>query len=929
MSLSALLARAHAHIQAHRARQPDNLPQGQPVVLFFSLSNGAERAVVRHYRAATFEAAWQQAVRGSQRLGGRSKASWQWLRVDWVTEVQPATWQQLRALLGRTKRNYFRCGLALDARFDHAFLEQELNANAMLYGGSAVECAQLNEKNFLAYARRRFGPSLQCDFADDAPVWRFATAGVFVAQPGSDMALPGQGEPQVLPAPPLAQPWNAPRTLDCGRRQVAALDAKASLQLVRSASAFLARQVGKQGRFVYGHFPCFGRTIASYNALRHASSLYAMLEGWELTREPALMAAIERGLAYLAEELIAEKVLPDGTQAAFLVDTGEEIKLGGNAVCLLALSKYTELTGNQRYLPLLERLALGVLHMQDDTTGQFVHVLHAHDLSVKEAFRIIYYDGEAAFGLMRLYGITRDVRWLAAVEKAFAHFLQAGHWKAHDHWLSYCANELTRYRPEERYFRFGVQNIRDHLDFILQRETTFPTLLELAMAFEQMLRRIEAMPQMHHLLEGFDKAKFYRALHHRAHYLLNGCFWPEFAMFFAKPQSVAGSFFIRHHAFRVRIDDVEHYLSGYVAYWKMLTRDAAPATAQTAVREQALAAAEATRGVEPADLAPEWVRPFRGLLFKHAAPDAIAVSVIIPLYNRAQAVRDCLKRLRASLFDRERMEVIVIDDASSDGSFEAAKAFVDDFPNILVARRAQNSGGASLPRNHGLDLASGRWVLFVDSDDYITAHALSDAMALAEAHPGTDLVCMPYFRAHGSRRAISASAFHYPKSVAGLRFEQTMLCNSLNAVGKLMRRSVLEEHAIRFPQDIRMREDNWFTMKLYAVARQIAILGNEKPYYFIADQDEVSLSSTAAAPEDVQTIFLSVHAFVLAQPTLEPARAADLLAIYMNRYAPLLRKSARLQELALALRGSLASIAASAHLSAEAQAFVRALMRQS
>lgn len=570
MSLSSLLASAHPLVAGH-LEATKSLPDSHPArVLFFSLCDGKSRAWVCHAIGADLAEAWKSGVAQCQRLAQTRKLDVRWLRIDWVTAVAPASRAELDKSFRSTKRNYFRFGLAFDSRFKHAFLEQELNANAMLYPGSEVAHTQFNARNFPVYAARRFGNAFQADLSVDAPLWRFATEGLFLAADDTLAGLPGGGAPQWLTAPAAGSGWKTPATLDSGRRAIPELDADSVYALVKSSADFLAGQVKKNGQFIYGHFPCFGREIPTYNSLRHASSVYSMVEAWELTRDDALLAAIRRALAYLTGTLIRRYPQANGVTLAYNVDIGGEIKLGANAVSLLALVKYDELTGDTRHRALMEELALGIARMQDPDNGSFVHVLHAEDLTLKEAFRIVYYDGEAAFGLMRLYGLTGDPRWLAIVERAFDHFIGAKHWKHHDHWLSYCANELTLHKPEEKYFRFGVQNIAGYLNFIQTRETTFPTLLELCMAFHKMLERLDQLPGMRHVLEGLDIDRFYRALHHRAHYLLNGFFWPEFAMYFAKPATIAGSFFIRHHSFRVRIDDVEHYLSGYVAYWKML-----------------------------------------------------------------------------------------------------------------------------------------------------------------------------------------------------------------------------------------------------------------------------------------------------------------------------------------------------------------------
>lgn len=108
-----------------------------------------------------------------------------------------------------------------------------------------------------------------------------------------------------------------------------------------------------------------------------------------------------------------------------------------------------------------------------DPDGLTTHVLNYPNYDLKEKFRIIYYDGEAALALLRLYQINQDKRLLETVKLMFENFIHKRYEKYHDHWLSYCTNELTKICPEEKYFIFGLNNYLKHFIFIRNRKTTY------------------------------------------------------------------------------------------------------------------------------------------------------------------------------------------------------------------------------------------------------------------------------------------------------------------------------------------------------------------------------------------------------------------------------------------------------------------------
>lgn len=123
------------------------------------------------------------------------------------------------------------------------------------------------------------------------------------------------------------------------------------------------------------------------------------------------------------------------------------------------------------------------------------------------------------------------------------------------------------------------------------------------------------------------------------------------------------------------------------------------------------------------------------------------LSVVIPVYNVAHDLPSCLDSVATAagrLVDPARetyLEVICVDDGSTDGSDAVLDAYAASHPPCLSLRVIhQPNGGVSAARNAGLGVATGDWVLFVDSDDFVRETWLEDVVAAIASHPSADLV---------------------------------------------------------------------------------------------------------------------------------------------------------------------------------------------
>jgi glycosyltransferase involved in cell wall biosynthesis len=106
------------------------------------------------------------------------------------------------------------------------------------------------------------------------------------------------------------------------------------------------------------------------------------------------------------------------------------------------------------------------------------------------------------------------------------------------------------------------------------------------------------------------------------------------------------------------------------------------------------------------------------------------LSVVVPVYKTEGQLARCLSSLLEQDLAPVDYEVIVVDDGSPDGSVVVANGFEKRYPNVVIVRQANRGVGAA--RNAGLDVARGRYLWFVDSDDYVAAAVMAGLAGLME-----------------------------------------------------------------------------------------------------------------------------------------------------------------------------------------------------
>lgn len=217
------------------------------------------------------------------------------------------------------------------------------------------------------------------------------------------------------------------------------------------------------------------------------------------------------------------------------------------------------------------------------------------------------------------------------------------------------------------------------------------------------------------------------------------------------------------------------------------------------------------------------------------------VSVVIPVYNAADHLDECLESLVAQTVGFERIEVLAVDDGSTDAGGELLDAWAARHPNVRVFHQP-NSGAPGGPRNRAIEAATGEFLFFADPDDHLGPEAFERMLAAAERN-GSDVVLG---RIRGVGRSAPKAAF--ARNVERGDIHTTDAVWSLTA-HKLFRRSLVVEHGLRFAEGVRLAEEQPFVVPAYFLADSISVVADYDCYYLVEREGFGHLTKELPEPE--------------------------------------------------------------------------------
>ena len=205
------------------------------------------------------------------------------------------------------------------------------------------------------------------------------------------------------------------------------------------------------------------------------------------------------------------------------------------------------------------------------------------------------------------------------------------------------------------------------------------------------------------------------------------------------------------------------------------------------------------------------------------------LSIIIPMYNASQYIERCINSIYHQGLNVNEFEVIVINDGSTDNSLEIVKDYLTSYKNIRFF--SQKNSGQGAARNLGIKYATGEYILFLDSDDFLLPQSINKILSIVK-HVSCDVInfLMEVKLPTGNVKESYLYHYDYDKIYSGKELLLRTGINIGSACSSLYKRSFILQNNIFFPVDMK-HEDVFFSYQIYTFASRVIFTKTHAYYY--------------------------------------------------------------------------------------------------
>lgn len=205
------------------------------------------------------------------------------------------------------------------------------------------------------------------------------------------------------------------------------------------------------------------------------------------------------------------------------------------------------------------------------------------------------------------------------------------------------------------------------------------------------------------------------------------------------------------------------------------------------------------------------------------------ISIIIPIYNVEKYVAECLNSVISQTYDHSKIECIIVDDCTPDKSMDIVNDIIGNYKGEMtfITRRHKQNKGLSAARNTGISIATGEFLYFLDSDDYIYPNSLELLMEGVEKNKDIDMVVGNFFYEKIIKPQMNIHNNEMLKSIDLLYFGKM---ENKSAWNNLIKRNLFSMHNLRFPVG-RYFEDIVLNYQLFSYVKKVYVVSQCTYFY--------------------------------------------------------------------------------------------------